>query len=106
MFVRAKEIDERAEDRLGDMEVDGATSRIDEEDGFLDGVDAEDGPEVDDVLPSEAHKMFSCPGHVEDTLLDVAQAVGEHEGAFGGVEDVGVVVVGLHVDDLVEVDDV
>lgn len=100
------QFNETAQDGFGDVDLDGAVVGIGERQCLLDGADAEDEPQVDDVFSAKADELLLDMGYVRESLLYLAQSVGHHEVYGAGIEDVGVVVIGLHVDDLVQVDDV
>ena len=101
-----QQFDKTAQDGFGDMNLNGAVVGIGERQCLLDGADAEDEPQVDDVFSAKADKLLLDMGYVRESLLYLAQSVGHHEVYGAGIEDVGIVVIGLHVDDLVQVDDV
>ena len=101
-----QQFDKAAEDGFGDMNLDGAVVGIGERQCLLDGADAEDEPQVDDVFSAKADELLLDMGYVRESLLYLTQSVGHHEVGSAGIEDVGIVVIGLHVDDLVQVDDV
>jgi len=102
----ADKVHETAEDGLGDMEVDGAALGVGEVDGLLDGADAEDVADVDDVLAAQSDEGGLGVGEGSYLGLDGTKTEGHHEVGVGGVVDMGVVVVGLQVEHAAEVDDV
>ena len=102
----ADKVHETAEDRLGDVEVDGATLGVGKVDGLLDGADAEDVADVDDVLASQSDEGGLSIGEGGNLGFDGSKTEGHHKVGVGGVVDMGIVVVGLEVEHAAEVDDV
>ena len=98
--------DEAAENGFGDMEFYVAACDVGEGEGLLDGADAADEVKVDDVFATKPDKTELRLRVASDAVFDVAQAKGHHEVGATGVVDVRIVVVGLHIDDLGEVDDI
>ena len=94
----ADKIHEAAEDGLGNVEVDGAALGVGKVDGLLDGADAEDVADVDDVLASQSDEGGLGIGEGGNLGFDGTKTEGHHKVSVGGVVDMGVVVVGLQVE--------
>ena len=88
------------------MYLDGAVVAVGERKCLFDSADAENELEVDDVFATETDELWLGTWDIHQPWLDVAQSVGNHEVGGTGIEDVSIVIVGLHVDDFIQVDDV
>ena len=88
------------------MEGQGIACIVVEVEQFLGGVDAEDALGVDDELTSQTTMTDTSLGHDVDLRLNLHQTEGHHEMNAGSVVHFRVVIVGLHVEDLIEVDSV
>ena len=68
--------------------------------------DAEYAVGVDNVLPAQSQQIARLTATVADGVLQSSQTIGNHEVGTRGIVDIGVVVVRLHVEHLVQVNDV
>ena len=100
------QVDETTQNRFGNMYLNGAVVAVGERKRLLNSADAENELEVDDVFATKTDELRLGPGDIHQPRLNVTQSVGNHEVGGTGIEDMGVVVVGLHVDDFLQVDDV
>ena len=99
-------VDEGAQYGFGDVQGNVVAQVVRQDNVLLDGADAEDAPHVDNVLAAEAGQMGMLLAQVGQLRLDFHEPEGHQEVHAGGVVDFGIVVVGLHVEHLVEIDKV
>ena len=93
------------EDVLGNVEGDVGAMVVGQEKLLADGADAEDTTDVDNVLATHAHHVGGVGIELGHEGLDAGKPLGHHEVTAGGVVDVGIVIVGLHIEHAGQVDD-
>lgn len=105
-LLRSQKIDECSECILWYMD-DGVIARIIcQEEALSDGADAEDATRIDNVLSPKAYDIIGWFPCFQNSGLDAREPKGHHERLVGKVIHMGVMVIGLEIDDLVQIEHV
>lgn len=99
----AHEGDEWSQGSLGNVYADAFTGIVGEEECLAHGADAEDASSVDDMLSAQANDVVGRFSGSKDRCLYSGKTERNHEGFVCIVIDMGIVVIGLKVDDLVQI---